>query len=90
MPIPLLEECEKELIHTNYGIIQKVIEPADWCLLMVPELKKNGTVCIFVELKKLCESVIHKKHTLPVLDDVLHRLAGSTSFSKSNSSRGFC
>ena len=56
---------------------------------MVPAFCKNGKICICVDLKRLNQSVARQNHTLPVLDDIIHRLAGSTVFSKLDAVSGF-
>ena len=51
------------------GVIERVTEPTDWCVLMVPVMKKGGGERICVDLKKL-----------PTVEDVMHKLKGSTVF----------
>lgn len=49
---PLMSKVESELNRLEQeGIIEKVNHPTDWCAPMVPVLKKNGNVCICVDLK---------------------------------------
>ena len=69
---------------------ERVIGPTDWYAAMVPVMsRKKDKMCICVDLRRLNESVIREKRTLPVLDDVVHKLAGSTVFSKLEASSGF-
>ena len=42
-----------------------------------------------VDLKRLNESVVRAKHTLPILDDVLYKMRDATVFSKLDASSGF-
>ena len=90
VPIPLLPKVEKELERmVNAGVIEKIDEPTDWCAGMVPVLKKNGDVRICVDLKNLNKSVKREKYTLPTLEDVTHKLAGSKVYSKLDATSGF-
>lgn len=72
------------------GIIEKVEKPTDWCATMVHVLKKNENVRIRVDLKKLNEAVKREHFMHPNIDDISPRLAGSASFSKLETSSGFC
>ena len=82
VPIPLLPQVEAELRRMeDKGIIEIVTEPTDWY--------RVGKVRICVDLRRLNESVMREKRTLPILDDVLHKLTGSTAFSKLDASSGF-
>ena len=56
---------------------------------MVPVLKKNGDVRICVDLERLNRSVKRERCTLPTLEDVTHKLAGSNVFSKLDATSGF-
>lgn len=90
VPIPIESAVRSELQRMEQeGIVQKITEPTPWCSPMVPVVKKNGKIRICVDLKRLNQSVAREKHTLPVLDDVLHRLAKSTVFTKLDASSGF-
>ena len=90
VPIPLESAVKAELQRMEtLGIVERVSEPTPWCSPMVPVVKPSGKLRICVDLKRLNASVAREKHTLPILDDVLHRLAGSTVFSKLDASSGF-
>ena len=70
----------------KYGIIEKVSDEAlDWCAPMVP-VPKNNKIRTCVDLKRLNESVVRAKHTLPILDDVLYKMRDATVFSKLDAS----
>ena len=74
----------------KYGIIKKVIgEALNWCAPMVLVPKKNDKIRICVDLKRLNQSVVRAKHTLPILDDVLYKMRDATAFSKRDASSGF-
>lgn len=73
----------------NLGIIEIVTEPTEWVAPMVPVVKPSGKIRICVDLKRLNKSVQREKLILPTLDDILHRLAGSTVFSSLDTASGF-
>ena len=69
------------------AIIERVTEPTDWCAPIIPVMRrKKGKVRICVDLRRLDETVMREKRTLPILNDVLHNLTGSTVFSKLDAS----
>ncbi|KAI2646921.1 hypothetical protein H4Q32_027367 [Labeo rohita] len=73
----------------SMGIIEKVVDPTEWCAPMVPVIKKNGNIRICVDLKRLNENVKREKFILPTLDDLLPKLAKSTVFSSLDAESGF-
>ena len=62
------------------GVTERITEPTDWCAPMVPVMKKGGGVRICVDLKKLNRAVKRerKRYMLPTLEDVIHKLKGSS------------
>ena len=90
IPIPLLAKVEEELLRMERnGVVTPVTEPTEWCAPMVPVLKRNNKVRICVDLKWLNQSVVRERFVLPVLDDVLPKLAGAKVFSKLDAASGF-
>ena len=71
------------------GVISKVSQPTPWCAGMVVVPKKNGKVCICVDLKPLNHSVLREVHPLPKVDKTLARLSGAKIFSKLDANSGF-
>ncbi|KAL0175066.1 hypothetical protein M9458_031034, partial [Cirrhinus mrigala] len=90
IPIPLVPKVEEELRRMKcLGIIESVTEPTEWVAPMVPVVKPSGKIRICVDLKRLNKSAQREKLILPALDDILHRLAGSTVFSSLDAASGF-
>ena len=56
---------------------------------MVPVMKKGGGVRICVDLKKLNRAVKKERYMLPTVEDVMHKLKGSTVFTKLDATSGF-
>ena len=62
------------------GIIEPIQEPTDWCagIMIVP--KKDGGVRICTDYKKLNAAIKSERYVLPTVEDILHKLKGSTIF----------
>ena len=56
-------------------------------MVVVP--KKNGKVCICVDLKPLNESILCEVHSLPKVEEMLAQLSGAKVFSKLDAKSGF-
>ena len=90
VPFPLMDDVKAELDRTvTSEVIRVVTEPTDWCSAMVPVVKKNGTVRICVDLKKLNIAVRREHLMLPSLDDIAPKLAHSKVFSTLDAASGF-
>lgn len=90
VPIPLHEKVKKELQSMkDSDIIEEITEPTDWCCSMVPVVKPNGSVRICVDLKKLNNSVQRERFIIPTADEIIHKLRGSSVFSKLDAQSGF-
>ena len=71
------------------GVIERITEPIDWCAPMVPVMKRGGGVRICVDLKKLNRAVKRERYMLPTLENVMHKLKGSTVFTMLDATSGF-
>lgn len=90
IPFPLLPKVEQELKRMlSLGIISEVTEPTEWCAPMVPVVKKNGSVRICVDLKRLNQAVKRERFILPTLEDIAPKLSGASVFSTLDASSGF-
>ena len=90
IPFPLLPKVKEELTRMlEAGIIEEVTEPTDWRAPMVPVVKPNGKIRIFVDLRKLNEAVKRERYILPTLEDVAPKLADAKVFSKLDASSGY-
>ena len=90
IPFPLMDDVRAELDRmVTSEVIRVVTEPTDWCSAMVPVVKKNGTVRICVDLKKLNIAVRREHLMLPSLDDIAPKLAHSKLFSTLDAASGF-
>lgn len=90
VPIPLQEKVKRELQSMkDKDIIEEVTEPTDWCCSMVPVVKPSGAVRICVDLKKLNNSVQRERFIIPTTEEIIHKLRGSSVFSKLDAKSGF-
>ena len=88
--VPLLPKVKAELNRmVQCGVIEEITEPTEWCAPMVPVPRKEGRVRICVDLTRLNKAVQREKYTLPTLDDILPKLAGSCVFSVLDAASGF-
>ena len=70
-------------------VIERVTEPTDWCSPIVPVVKPSGDVQICVDLKRLNKAAKLERYTLPTLEDLTHKFAGATVFSKLDARSGY-
>ena len=70
-------------------MIRVVAVSTDWCSAMVPVVKKNGTMRICIDLKKLNIAVRREHLMLPSLDDIAPKLAQSKVFFALDAASGF-
>ena len=76
------------------GVIERITEPTDWCAPMVPVMKKGGGVRIWSTHLRGPEeaepsSKERERYMLPTLEDTMHKLKGSTVFTKLDATSGF-
>lgn len=90
VPLPLLQKVKEELKRMEENeVIEPVTEPTDWCAPMVPVPRKNGKVCICVDLKRLNEAVRRERYVLPTAEEITAKLSGATMFTSLDAASGF-
>ena len=90
IPIPQLPKVEEELKRMEKaGVIERITEPTEWCAPIVPVAKPNGKVRICTDFKRLNTAVKRERYILPTLEDIVHKLHGSTVFSKLDATAGY-
>ena len=83
-------KIQKELERMeSLEFASKVDKPTPWCTGMVAVPKRNGSICICIDLRPLNESVLREVHPLPKIDDLLAQLSGATILSKLDANSGF-
>ena len=73
----------KELINLEeQGIIEKVEGPTPWVSPPVIIPKKNGEVCLCIDMRRANKAINHERHPSPTVDDLVHNLNGAAVFTK--------
>ena len=70
------------------GVISPVTEPTEWGAEIVVVPKKDGKGRLCVDYTHLNNSVLRKRHMLPVVDEALAKFAGAKFFSKLDAKSG--
>ena len=78
-----LDEMEKK------GIISKVEGFTTWTNSLVIREKANGKLRICLDPKDLNTAIIDDPHPIPTLDDITHKLNGSTLYGKLDADSGY-
>lgn len=87
---PLLPKVKAELERMlRCNVIEEIKEPTEWCAPMVPVVKKSGEVRLCVDFQQLNTAVKRETFVLPVMDDILPKLAESRAFSLLDAASGF-
>ncbi|KAK7107196.1 hypothetical protein V1264_015153 [Littorina saxatilis] len=90
VPFPIQKNVKAELERMqSAGIIREVVEPSDWCAPMVPVVKRNGSIRICVDYKRLNKAVKRPHCLIPNLGDIAPKMAESTVFSTLDAASGF-
>ncbi|PIK51509.1 hypothetical protein BSL78_11614 [Apostichopus japonicus] len=71
------------------GVIESVTEPTDWVSSVVYSQKANGKWRVCLDPKDLNSAIKRTYHKTPTLEEITHRLAHSTVFSKLDARHGY-
>ena len=84
------EEMEKALQKmVDNGIIAPVTEPTEWVSPLTYPRKCDGTICPCLDPYNLNKAIIHEHYKAPTLEEISHKLSGTTVFSKLDAKDGF-
>ena len=90
IPHPLIPKVKTQIeTMLQQGVISPVTAPTEWCAVIVPVLKPNGSVRICVDLTHLNKAVQREIHPMPSVDEDLAKLGDSKIFSKMDANSGF-
>ena len=70
-------------------VIHPVIEPTDWVSSITYVQKADGSLRICLDLKDLNSVSKRGQHHIPTVEELTHRFAGSTVFSKLDAKSSF-
>ena len=86
----LCKKVGKEFDHLEeQGIIEKVDASTPWVSPLVITPKKNGDVCICIDMWMANRAINHERHPTSTIDDLIHTLNGATVFSKLDLRAGY-
>ena len=83
IPIPLLPRVETEFKRMeDIGVIEKVVQPTEWCFPVVVIPKKDCKVRICGDVIMRNKAVLWENHRMPTTEQTLAKLPGAYIFYK--------
>ena len=73
----------------DLGVITNVTKPTDWVSSLVYGRKSNGRLGVCLDPKYLNKGIKRPHYRTPSLDEITHKLAGATVFSKPDARHGY-
>ncbi|XP_014680814.1 PREDICTED: uncharacterized protein K02A2.6-like [Priapulus caudatus] len=90
IPFAMREKLEAKIQELlKDGIIEQVERPTPWISPLVIIPKPSGNIRVCVDMRQANTAVIRERPPIPTVDEVLHRMNGSTVFSKIDLRAGF-
>ena len=90
VPIHYKEEIEKTLKEMEQlGIITPVTRPTEWVSSITYPTKPDGLLRICLDPHDLNNAIIREHYKAPTLEEISHRLSGTTVFSKLDAKNRF-
>ena len=88
--VNLSDSLKKELDSMEeQGIIKKVSEHTDWCSSLVVAEKRDGSLRVCLDPKKLNNSLKRCPHKIPTVEEINPKLAHAKVFSKLDAKSGY-
>lgn len=89
-PIALKDNIKQELEKmVSNKIIRKVTEPTDWVSSLAYSHKKDGSLRICLDPKRLNIALKRPHHATPTVEELTHHFAGAKLFSKLDAKAGY-
>lgn len=73
----------------SQGVIAKVTEHSDWCSSLVTSVKRDGSIRMCLDPKKLNGALRRCPHKILTIEEISHRFHGSNYFSKLDAKAGY-
>ena len=90
VPIEYKEQIEKALQHMEeLKIITPVTIQTEWVSSVTYPQKPDGKLCICLDSRDLNKAIIREHYKAPTFEEISHKLAGATVFSKLNAKNRF-
>ena len=73
------------------GVIEPATGPTEWCSPLHAIAKKDGSLRVCVDMRKVNEAILRTRYPIPTLDDAIEKIAeaGSKIFSKVDLNQGY-
>ena len=100
---PVIQPARKEPYHKRIkigeaidklladGVIEPATGPTEWCSPLHAIAKKDGSLRVCVDMRKVNEAILRTRYPIPTLDDAIEKIAeaGSKIFSKVDLNQGY-
>ena len=99
--VPFIDPPRKYAIHLkarlkeeldsmeSLGIITKVTGHSDWCSSLVTSIKKDGSLRVCLDPRKLNEALKRCPHKMSTIEEISHKFHGARYFSKLDAKAGY-
>lgn len=88
--VHLKEKIKEELQKMeDLGVIKKVTHHTDWCCSMTTNIKKDGSIRVCIDPKRLNNSLKRCAHKIPTVEEINPQLAKAKVFSKLDAKSGY-
>jgi len=83
-------KLKQELDHMeSLGIIRKVETPTDWCSSITTVVKKDGSIRVCLDPRRLNDALKRCSHKIPTLEELNPEFANAKVFSKLDAKSGY-
>ena len=88
--IQMREKIKAELDRmTSLGVIRRITEPTDWVSSITYVIKGDGSLRICLDPNDLNNALKRGPHHTPTMEELKHKFAGATCFSKLDAKSGY-
>ncbi|KAA5776933.1 RNA-directed DNA polymerase, partial [Pseudomonas aeruginosa] len=78
-----LDDLEKD------GVICRVEEPTEWISSLVITTKKDGSLRLCIDPRKLNQAILRSDYQFPTIDEIKSDLTGAKYFSTLDANKGY-
>ena len=90
LPFLMKKQAETEIRKLlDQDFIEPVTSSLEWVAPLVCVPKKNGDVCLCVDMRKANTAIIRNYYPIPTLDEILYEVNGAKIFSKLDLAQGY-
>ena len=90
IPYNLRQKLLEKLIDLEENdIIEKVEGPTTWISPLVIVPKRDGDICIIVDMRVANQAIKRERHPLPTVEEIVQEMSGACHFSKLDLRSGY-